>query len=192
MSSDPQLPPGYPERPAPVPSAQPSHADRQFSVEDTTDTPQMRRLDPRVRIVWWLNGLFNLAVMSIPVLGIDVVFGLHPFRPGLISGAYYVVGIALVVTVPLVRYQRWRYALRPNDLWIRRGLLSISVSVIPYRRLQFVDTTAGPLDRMFGLAQLVVHTAAIGAAGRVPGLDKAEAEQLRETLAALEPDDALV
>jgi uncharacterized protein len=66
----------------------------------------------------------------------------------------------------------------------------VTVSVIPYARIQFVDTRQGPLDRLFGLAQLVVHTAALGTSGRLPGLDASLAEQLRERLAAVERHDA--
>jgi len=63
------------------------------------------------------------------------------------------------------------------------------VSVIPYRRVQFVDTDQGPLERLLGLAQLVVHTASPGTAGWIPGLDAGQAEKLRERLARMVPDD---
>ena len=88
--------------------------------------------------------------------------------------------------------RRWRYALREEDLWTRFGLLTVTVSVIPYRRLQFVDTRQGPVDRLFGLSELVVHTAALGTSGRLPGLDAAEAERLREVLSHIAPDDDAV
>jgi UDP-N-acetylglucosamine--N-acetylmuramyl-(pentapeptide) pyrophosphoryl-undecaprenol N-acetylglucosamine transferase len=72
---------------------------------------------------------------------------------------------------PPVAYERWRFALRERDLWIRRGILVRSVSVIPYRRFQFVDTEQGPLERWLGLARLVVYTAGVrGAQNVVPGL----------------------
>jgi uncharacterized protein len=152
-----------------------------------------RRLDPRVRTYWWTRGAIRTVVVAVVVLAADlgiVLPRLLPaaWPPGLFAAA--VTGLVLVLgaAVPPVAYERWRFALRERDLWIRRGIVVRSVSVIPYRRLQFVDTEQGPLARMMGLAELVVHTAAPGTAGRVPGLDAEEAERLRERLAHLEPD----
>lgn len=156
-----------------------------------TESAEARRLDPRVKPLWLVAGLLVLAQVVVVVALLDFLIP-HPVASGRITAGVAVVGLALVAIVPFVRYQRWRYALRPHDLWIRQGLLTVTVSVVPYRRLQFVDTRQGPLDRLFGLSQLVVHTAALGTAGRLPGLDREHAERLRETLAELEPDDALV
>ncbi len=68
----------------------------------------------------------------------------------------------------------------------------MTVTVVPFSRLQFVDTRQGPLDRLFRLAELVVHTAALGTSARLPGLDVDEAERLRERLAQVEDDGSAV
>ena len=59
------------------------------------------------------------------------------------------------------------------------------LSVIPYGRMQFVDVTAGPVERSFGLATVRMHTAAAASDARVPGLPAAEAARLRDNLTAL-------
>jgi membrane protein YdbS with pleckstrin-like domain len=51
--------------------------------------------------------------------------------------------------------------------------------------MQFVDVSAGPLERAFGLATVELHTAAAGSDARIPGLAGAEAARLRDRLAAL-------
>jgi len=56
---------------------------------------------------------------------------------------------------------------------------------VPYGRMQYVDVTAGPLDRRLGLAKVVLHTAAAASDAAIPGLPLAEAERLRDRLAAL-------
>ncbi len=151
-----------------------------------------RRLDPRVRSYWWVRGAIYTVVLGGAALMADMGW----FVPRLVPGGWpegaFSTGVVVVVLTfsvvgPLIAYERWRFALREEDLWIRRGILIRSVSVIPYRRLQFVDTEQGPIARIFGLAELVVHTAAPGTSGRVPGLDADEAEILRERLAHLEP-----
>jgi uncharacterized protein len=168
--------------------------DRQSGGEDDgadAGAGEARMLDPRVRKLWWVTGALNVLQMGVPVALLDFLIP-HPLRNGLITAGVVVVLSSSAALVPIVRYRRWRYALRAEDLWIRQGVLTVTVSIVPYRRLQFVDTRQGPLDRLFGLSQLVVHTAALGTAARLPGLDAAEAERLRERLARLEPDDAAV
>ena len=59
------------------------------------------------------------------------------------------------------------------------------LSVVPYGRMQFVDVTAGPLERSFGLATVRMHTAAAASDARIPGLTESDAARLRDQLAAL-------
>jgi len=83
------------------------------------------------------------------------------------------------------RYRSWGYQERADDLIVRRGLLFRQVSVVPYGRMQFIDVSAGPIDRLFGLATIQLHTAAAATDARIPGLRQAEAERLRDRLASL-------
>ena len=82
------------------------------------------------------------------------------------------------------RYRSWGYAEREDDLIVRRGLMFRRTSVVPYGRMQFIDVTAGPVDRAFGLATVQLHTAAAATDARIPGLLRADAEQLRDRLAS--------
>lgn len=101
------------------------------------------------------------------------------------------VGLALVVAGLLSerflahRVAAWGYAERKDDLIVRRGVLIRRQSVIPYGRMQFIDVTAGPVERSLGLATLRMHTAAAASDARIPGLDRAAARRLRDQLASL-------
>jgi uncharacterized protein len=101
------------------------------------------------------------------------------------------VGLGLVVVGLLWerflarRVAAWGYAERRDDLMVKRGVLIHRQSVIPYGRMQFIDVTAGPVERSLGLATLRMHTAAAASDARIPGLDKANAAKLRDQLAAL-------
>ena len=68
---------------------------------------------------------------------------------------------------------------------MQRGLLFSRLSVVPYGRMQFIDVTAGPFERSFGLATVRMHTAAAASDARIPGLTSAEAGRLRDRLAEL-------
>ena len=107
---------------------------------------------------------------------------------GLAAG---VVAVAVVVAGAVAdrllvrRVRAWGFATRDDDLLVRRGVLFRRLSVIPYGRMQFVDVTAGPLERAFGLASLHMHTAAAASDARVPGLAAADATRLRDELSRL-------
>ena len=83
------------------------------------------------------------------------------------------------------RYGSWGYAEREDDLLVRRGVMFARLSVVPYGRMQFIDVTAGPLERAFGLATVRLHTAAAATDARIPGLERDEAARLRDSLAEL-------
>jgi len=83
------------------------------------------------------------------------------------------------------KYRSWAYREREEDLLVSRGVLIRRVSVVPYGRMQFVEVTAGPMERWFRLATVQLHTAAAASNARIPGLEKDEAARLRDRLATL-------
>ena len=83
------------------------------------------------------------------------------------------------------RFYAWGYAEREDDLLVRRGVMFSRLSVVPYGRMQFIDITAGPLERSFSLATVRMHTAAAASDARIPGLEREEAARLRDRLAQL-------
>jgi hypothetical protein len=83
------------------------------------------------------------------------------------------------------RFSAWGYLEREDDLLVQRGVLFSRLSVVPYGRMQFVDVTAGPFERSFGLATVRMHTAAASSDARIPGLERDEAARLRDRLAEL-------
>jgi uncharacterized protein len=83
------------------------------------------------------------------------------------------------------RVRAWSYAERAEDLLVRRGVMFRRTSVIPYGRMQYVEVTAGPFERAFGLATVQMHTAAAASDARIPGLPAVEASRLRDQLTSL-------
>ncbi len=81
-----------------------------------------------------------------------------------------------------LRHQRW--TLDHGGLRLQQGRLWWRETRVPISRVQHVDIKHGPLERRFGLATLVVHTAAVHLSGiTVLGLEDADAQHLRDTLA---------
>ena len=128
----------------------------------------------------------EVALVTVPLL---IAGGLA----GAVASAAVGIGIAVAVAAAGLigerflarRVAAWGYAERKDDLMVRRGVLVRRQSVIPYGRMQFIDVTAGPLERSMGLATLRMHTAAAASDARIPGLERAAAAVLRDQLAAI-------
>jgi membrane protein YdbS with pleckstrin-like domain len=119
-------------------------------------------------------------------VAIAVLLGVKEGALAAVAGAVAVVLAGLVLDLLLQRrVGAWGYLEREDDLLVRRGLMVRRLSVVPYGRMQFVDVTAGPVERSFGLATVRLHTAAAASDARIPGLDAAEAARLRDQLAGL-------
>lgn len=128
-----------------------------------------------------------LAAVALPFLLLALTSA--ALRGGGVAAAAVLVAAAVLLSLAWVgtgrRWSAWGYLEREDDLLVRRGVLIRRVSVVPYGRMQFVDVLAGPLDRRIGVAAVHLHTAAAAADVHVPGIERAEAERLRDRLAAL-------
>jgi membrane protein YdbS with pleckstrin-like domain len=141
------------------------------------------RPSPRLRHVRHVEALVPTAAATIAVA---VLLALKLDAVAAVAGALAVLAAGAVLDVLLQRrVGRWGYLEREDDLLVRRGVMVRRLSVVPYGRMQFVDVTAGPVERSFGLATVRLHTAAAASDARIPGLEAAEAARLRDQLAAL-------
>ena len=80
---------------------------------------------------------------------------------------------------------RWTFwTLDAHGFAVRRGRIWQWDTRVPMGRVQHIDLKRGPLERAFGLASLVVHTAGTRLAGLdLSGIDLADAERVRDLLA---------
>lgn len=154
----------------------------------------LNSLHPRVTTIWRLSGTLSALLLASLSGFVEARLlapeGIQLFVPGLITGLIAVIGLALALTWPGLRYRHWRWLVEPDRVLIYRGVIWRSRSLIPRVRVQHVDTRTSPLQRWFGLASLIIFTAGTrGADAEIPGLSSEEAESLREELAHLEDLD---
>ncbi|MFT4052419.1 MAG: PH domain-containing protein [Microbacterium sp.] len=129
-----------------------------------------------------ISGGALLAVVLVAALVLSLALGqVWAWIP-----AGVVVAVVVVLLAILPRQARaYGYQLRGDDLVFRRGILWQRIVAVPYGRMQLVDITHGPLDRLFGIAQLKLVTAAAATGVTIPGLRQEAAEVLRDTLVAV-------
>jgi membrane protein YdbS with pleckstrin-like domain len=143
--------------------------------------------EPWVRVSPRLATLRRLLTVVGGLLGVAVLTALAWFIATWLAVVVATAGLALLVWVWVAvgrRVRSWGYAERAEDLLVTQGILVRRLVVVPYGRMQFVDVTAGPLDRRFGLATVQLHTAAAATDAQIPGLVPEEAARLRDRLAA--------
>jgi len=139
------------------------------------------RPSPRLRHVRHVEALLPTVVATVAI-AVVLALKLGPLEA--VAGALAVLAAGAVLDVLLQRrVGAWGYLEREDDLLVRRGVMVRRLSVVPYGRMQFVDVTAGPVERSFGLATVRLHTAAAASDARIPGLEAAEAARLRDQLA---------
>ena len=141
-----------------------------------------RRLHPRVRYVWVLQAAISSLVFA-AMVGLPAFFVLdRPF----VGPAVFLVVFGLGAGLSVFRYRRWSYEVREDSLFLDRGVLTQTRTVVPYVRIQHVDASRGPVERAFGLATAVVYTAGSrGADVSIPGLTPERADDLQERLKRL-------
>ncbi|WP_312803019.1 PH domain-containing protein [Corynebacterium variabile] len=105
-------------------------------------------------------------------------------HPGFWAGAG-VLGVLLVWQLWLLPAQARNrgWVETTDELLVTRGCLWRTFTVVPYGRIQYVDVTAGPVERLFGVKRVKLHTASSTSDSEVVGLDAATADALRDRLA---------
>ncbi|MBS3761373.1 PH domain-containing protein [Halodesulfurarchaeum sp.] len=143
----------------------------------------MERLNARVQIIWGLIALLAGAVLAAAVAGGLIWFDLG--QPSIAVLVFALVAGLLLVHAHL-RYRIWRFDVQTDALFLHRGVLTRVRTVVPYVRVQHVDTQRNPLERTIGLSRVVVYTAGSrGADVTIPGLRPERAESLQEQLRTL-------
>ena len=163
-------------------------ADHATAPDSPTDwhAPPTRavRLQAATTAIWFT--VIPLLAFAIPLFAADG--DELPRRLAWSAGAILLAALAGAYVGARLRHQRW--ILDDAGLWLRQGRMWWRETRVPTSRVQHVDIKHGPLERRFGLATLVVHTAAVQLSGiTVRGLDDADAQHLRDTLAK-QLDDA--
>lgn len=146
------------------------------------------RVSPK--LVW--TELVSTVVVGVVVTAGCVIIGVVNGGFGEPSGSVWTaiaiaVFVATVITAALTprRVRAIGYALRDDDLVLRRGLMWQRFTAVPYGRMQLVDVNRGPLDRVLGMSELKFVTAAASTNVRIPGIPFADADELRDRLVEL-------
>lgn len=138
-----------------------------------------RPVSPRLITVRVIGALAGLGVPA-AVLAVGALVR----SPWLWVGVAALAGAAAWASWLIPRQVRaMGYALTDDHLLWRKGIMFRRICVVPYGRMQYVDTSQGPLAARLGIAEVRLHTAAATTDATINGLLVKEAEHLRRLLA---------
>ena len=161
-----------------------SDREQSHSVPAAPVGPSERGVHPAVQIGWMFGRVFNAVFLATMAVVAEASLARWvPLRPPLFGLAVFAIVLVLGLWHARDLFTSWRWALRPDDVVARYGVVWRVIRSIPRVRVQHVDVRSGPVDRALGLVEVSLHVA--GSAGPVltiPGLAPAEAEALREAL----------
>lgn len=129
----------------------------------------------------------RLAITWLPIVAVALAVD-HRFLDetpiyGLLSVLVPLMALVSVAGAPQRIFRRLLYGLDERLLQVLRGWLFHTDTMVPFVRVQHLDVTRGPLDKMFGTATLVVHTAGThNSIVTLPGLPPERAEEIRDII----------
>lgn len=152
-------------------------------MEGLSDSAVLGPVEPGYRHVLRVRLLFLWLPLIVAGLVLDnALLGDVPWS-GLASVAPLVIATIAVIIAPQRIYRRLRYGLSDRLLQVVRGWLFHTDTIVPFVRVQHLDVTRGPLDKLFGTATLVVHTAGTrNSIVTVPGLAPERAAEIRDII----------
>ena len=133
-------------------------------------------------LVWAIGAAIPWSMLAV---GQVIWFAIDPRMPWLhaVAAALTVLGaVVFVIVVPLWRYRVHRWDIGTQAVYTRSGWLVQERRIAPISRVQTVDTYRGPLDRLFGLANVTVTTASSAGAVRIVALDSDVADRIAAQL----------
>lgn len=143
------------------------------------------RLDPAAVKVWRIGaGIVSLVIAVVIAISIFVKIKyfvwLSWWIPGGIVLVLLIQIIAFVILSPNLAYRTFRYYLGDTDLTIEKGIWIKRRILIPFVRIQNVETSVGPIMKRYNLKTLVITTA--GGSEKIELLNAEVAESLKKEI----------
>ncbi|RYG88011.1 MAG: hypothetical protein EON59_05715 [Alphaproteobacteria bacterium] len=138
---------------------------------------QLNAMRLTAAVFWTIATLVSFG----PGIGLDIAFDWFPFwaPPAVIAP----IGLWSVLYAAPKQWARWGWAWTGKELHVASGWLARRHTIVPAARVQHIDVTQGPVERIFGIATLVLHTAGTANSEvHLPGITKDTAEQIRDAI----------
>lgn len=142
-----------------------------------------KRLPEKAISAWRIGGFLRSLFLWLIPLGLWIFDTEDTLSLWVIIAAIMVVLVLTLLFslwIPAIRWRRWRYDINEHEVDLQRGLVIVRRTLVPINRVQHVDTRQGPILRNYGLADVVITTAAT--THQIPGLTEETANEVRNNI----------
>jgi len=149
-----------------------------------------QKISPAAIKVWRINDAIT-SIVFLFVLLFLLYLKEHYIWPHWIAIVIYIL-ISLVLLsmlveltiIPIYKQRTWRYEIDNNCIQLKYGAsFKKTHLIIPIQKVYYVNTSQGPLLKMYGLSKVKIGT--LGYAHEIPCLPEDTAVLLRENIALL-------
>ncbi|MCJ8008493.1 PH domain-containing protein [Lederbergia wuyishanensis] len=136
--------------------------------------------------VWRITGVISSLILWGIAISIGVlvyVFDWSMWITSIAAMLVFIFTIMSIFIIPSIRWSRWRYEVREQEIELQHGVFIITRTLVPMVRVQHVDTVQGPILRKYKLASIQISTAATN--HEIPAIELEEAEELRRAISKL-------
>lgn len=157
------------------------------SILSRTQENNFCRLSPFAFLARMFGALILILFVFVVVIAAAFLFYSAGF-PWFIPTALVLVGL---LSFSDVAYSWWYissfiFSLEGQYLFVRKGVIAHSYTIIPYENVQDIHVVQSLSDRIFGVWSVIIFTATATSAGsdNIFGLEKENAERLKEAVFA--------
>lgn len=144
------------------------------------------QIDPMGLRVWRIHAsmtAFITLLLTAGVFTLTYFFDWYSWIQYVVLGVWIVSAFCGIYLFPKIRWNRWRYEVRDQEIEIQSGLFIVERTLVPMIRVQHVDTIQGPILKKYNLSEMSISTAAT--THIIPALLMEEADELRARISKL-------
>lgn len=138
------------------------------------------RLDEKAKKSWFISRLIALIIISGILITSRIVLknklASHSFIANIVVGVIVLLLIINTFIHPSIEYKQWKYIITEDRIEFIHGIYFLTTTIVPIVRIQHVKISQGPINRIFNLADIEIHTA--GGVHEIPGFPKEKAEEI--------------
>jgi membrane protein YdbS with pleckstrin-like domain len=137
-------------------------------MENKVDEAYKKIIRIKIVLIFLIFGI--VAALPLTVIGGIFTWTFpDPFDLAIFQNMFYA-GLVLLIVIPIAgiliamvlankSYDNFSYALQPDGVFIRSGIITKTQKIIPYKKIQNLTIVSGLLERKYGLSSIMIETA---------------------------------
>ncbi|WP_025029023.1 PH domain-containing protein [Caldalkalibacillus mannanilyticus] len=149
-----------------------------------------QKISPEAVKMWRVVDLivyFTIVLFLLAILFFQKFYGWNDLISKIIYLSMILVFISSVIEIifiPVYRQRTWRYEVDSKYIQLKHGgAIKKNHYIIPMTKVQYVNSSQGPISRKFGLSTIRIGTMA--SEHKIPAIPERESIELRERIAFL-------